>query len=182
MSSAFIRAVNFTLEHEGGYSHDLRDPGGETNFGISKRAYPHLNIRDLTREAAIDIYRRDYWEPSGCPSMPEPVAIAHFDCAVNSGLRRAAMVLQEAVGSVPDGVVGIDTLNRLEIALRKHGRIGVGMALIRGRVRFLIDLAQGQQQWTFLRGWMARCVDLAGVVSQSAGAASIPPRVDTAPA
>ncbi|WP_425526518.1 glycosyl hydrolase 108 family protein [Xanthomonas oryzae] len=49
------------LSHEGGYVNDPRDPGGETQWGISKRAYPELNIRALTRDQAIEIYRRDYW-------------------------------------------------------------------------------------------------------------------------
>ena len=35
----FDAAVSYVLKWEGGYSNDPDDPGGETNFGISKRAY-----------------------------------------------------------------------------------------------------------------------------------------------
>ena len=52
------------LSHEGGYVNDPRDPGGETQWGISKRSYPSVNIKALTREGAIEIYRRDFWERS----------------------------------------------------------------------------------------------------------------------
>ena len=38
----FATAVAFVLQHEGGYVHNPADPGGETKFGISKRAHPDL--------------------------------------------------------------------------------------------------------------------------------------------
>ena len=37
---AFERAVARVLSDEGGYVDNPADPGGETNFGISKREYP----------------------------------------------------------------------------------------------------------------------------------------------
>ena len=52
----FFEIVNHTLEEEGGYVNDPTDKGGETNYGISKRAYPKLNIFELTEDDAIDIY------------------------------------------------------------------------------------------------------------------------------
>jgi hypothetical protein len=65
MSEHFERAVAFVLRHEGGYVNDPRDPGGETKYGISKRAYPRLDIKGLTEADAKEIYRRDYWEKAG---------------------------------------------------------------------------------------------------------------------
>ena len=49
---AFDRVIDIVLAHEGGYSNDSVDPGGETNFGISKRQYPDVNIKNLTVENA----------------------------------------------------------------------------------------------------------------------------------
>lgn len=69
----------------GDYVNDARDPGGETNFGISKRSYPRVNIRDLTRDDAVAIYRRDFWDASNCDALPAKLAVALFDCAVNQG-------------------------------------------------------------------------------------------------
>ena len=57
----FKDAVKIILKHEGGYVNDPVDPGGETNMGISKRAYPYLNIKELTKKDAEDIYFKDYW-------------------------------------------------------------------------------------------------------------------------
>ncbi len=108
--SPFEKAVTFVLAYEGGYSHDERDPGGETNFGISKRSYPSLNIKTLTRDDAIAIYQRDYWNACKCGQLPSPIALMVFDCAVNQGVATAAYLLQEAVGVQQDGIVGTMTI------------------------------------------------------------------------
>ncbi len=56
----FAVALEKVLAHENGYVNDPDDPGGETKFGISKRSYANLNIKDLTREQAAEIYYRDF--------------------------------------------------------------------------------------------------------------------------
>ncbi len=173
---AFIRAVNFTLSHEGGYVNNPNDGGGETNFGISKRANPNVDIKNLTRDDAMAIYLRDYWEPAHCDAMPEAVGIAHFDCAVHSGIRRAALLLQVTVDTPRDGVIGLETLSALEVALRKRGLLGVARDLIRARIRFLVKLERQNNRWDFLEGFMVRCSDLMSEVSQLAGATVLPPR------
>ena len=61
----FLKAVNDLIDNwEGGYVNDPDDPGGETKYGISKRSYPTLDIRDLTKDQAIAIYYRDFWLPT----------------------------------------------------------------------------------------------------------------------
>lgn len=89
-TAEFDRAVDFVLKHEGGYVNDPRDPGGETKYGISKRAYPMLNIKDLSVEDAKLIYEKDYWLKAGCDKLEWPLCLVHFDTAVNMGLHRAA--------------------------------------------------------------------------------------------
>ena len=53
MFDYFIERV---LVHEGGYVNDPRDPGGETKYGIAKRSYPGVDIRNLTRAQAVGIW------------------------------------------------------------------------------------------------------------------------------
>jgi hypothetical protein len=89
MKETFPKALAFVLEWEGGYSLDPADPGGETNFGISKKAYPDLDIKYLTKEIASGIYYHDYWRPSGCEDLTWPYDLVVFDTAVNMGVRRA---------------------------------------------------------------------------------------------
>lgn len=102
----FDRAFTLLIGEEGGYVDDPRDPGGETKFGISRRAYPDLDIAALTLDQARAIYRRDYWQPLGCEDLSWPTALVLFDAGVNMGLRRATMLLQEALGEVADGIIG----------------------------------------------------------------------------
>jgi lysozyme family protein len=94
METNFQQALAFTLRWEGGYVNDPMDPGGETNFGISKRAYPHLNIKDLTKEQASEIYHRDYWIKAGCFEIAHPLDIVVFDTSVNLGVSRATDFLR----------------------------------------------------------------------------------------
>ena len=86
MNKNFDRAIDFVLRHEGGYVNDPRDPGGETNFGISRRAYPTLDIKNLTKEQATGIYRKDYWDKVGGDILPWPWDLILFDTAVNQGV------------------------------------------------------------------------------------------------
>ena len=57
--TTFDEIIDLTLEHEGGYVHDPSDLGGETNFGIAKRFYPDVDIKNLTKEGAKEIYKKD---------------------------------------------------------------------------------------------------------------------------
>jgi len=95
-----------TLAHEGGYVHDPADPGGETNFGISKRSFPELNIKTLSREQAVAIYCNHYWLTPRIDAI-DSFALARkiFDLGVNCGTRTAILMLQRAVNTVCLGQV-----------------------------------------------------------------------------
>lgn len=86
---SFEQALDFVLAREGGFVDDPADPGGMTKYGISKHAYPNLDIRNLTPELAGEIYRTDYWGPAGCDAFNPGMALALFDAAVNCGVERA---------------------------------------------------------------------------------------------
>ena len=62
MTDAFDRCLSVTLGHEGSdtITDDPRDPGGLTRWGISAAAHPGVDIRNLTRELAAEIYRTSY--------------------------------------------------------------------------------------------------------------------------
>ena len=55
MSAKFLLAIEEVLKNEGGYVNHPSDPGGATNFGITQRTYPRLNIRTLTVDQAKEI-------------------------------------------------------------------------------------------------------------------------------
>ncbi len=78
MSDEFNRFIERVLSHEGGYVNHPQDPGGETNWGITKRSAQATgyngSMRAMTREQSISIYREAFWERYRADQMPEAVA------------------------------------------------------------------------------------------------------------
>lgn len=99
----FDTAFDRLMGNEGGYVNDPNDPGGETNWGISKRSYPNVDIKNLTRDQAKAIYLRDFWSRINADKLPDGVAFQTFDFAVNSGIETAVRKLQRALGVADDG-------------------------------------------------------------------------------
>lgn len=111
-------AFDVLLKNEGGYVNDPRDSGGVTKYGISKKAYPDLDIKNLTIAQAMEIYHKDYWDRCKCDNIPDALSVAVFDFAVNSGVKTAIKKLQIALGVKADGIIGNQTLgacNRLPV-------------------------------------------------------------------
>jgi len=153
-------ALDFVLgdDIEGGYANDPADPGGETNFGICKRSYPDVDIKNLTKDGAKAIYARDYWAPIHGDELPDVVALVTFDCAINQGVGTAAKVLQEALlnqGRLPedaiDGRLGPQTLE----ALKPADPLWLATDMIFLRLGRYLDL----KTWgNFGKGWARRMV------------------------
>lgn len=155
----FDKAAAFLLAHEGGYVNDPADPGGETNFGISKRSYPTLDIARLTEDQARALYRRDFWDAYGYARfLNGDVAAKVMDLAVNMGPARAHLLLQRALRAggtivVEDGLLGPQTLGAV------NGSIGhVLLAALRseaaGHYRLLAERKSSRAR--FLDGWLRR--------------------------
>ena len=102
------------LGNEGSYVNDPHDPGGETNFGVSKRSYPGEDIAGMTIDRAKTLYLRDFWGPAGCDAMPDAAKFQVFDTAVNSGVRRAVCLVQQTVDATVDGILGPATLQSVQ--------------------------------------------------------------------
>lgn len=137
-SNNFVKALTFTLSHEGGYVNIPSDPGGETKWGISKRAHPTVDIRNLTEADAAQIYYDEYWVPSGCDGLDLPLQVAVFDTAVNCGVGRAKAWLK----NFPDPHIFLQ-------ARRTH-------------YYALVDNNEDMRK--FLNGWLNRLNDLTKLV------------------
>lgn len=84
--SDFEKAFAVVVGIEAGYTNNPRDPGGETKYGISKRAYPTRDIANLSLQDAKDIYYTDYWLKTVKPDDSTAYSLFVFDCAVNQGV------------------------------------------------------------------------------------------------
>jgi len=145
----FYEAIERVLKHEAGYVNNPLDPGGETKWGISKRSYPDLDIANLTREQAIEIYRRDFWDRIHAGELYDGVAYQALDFAVNSGIETAVRYLQRALDVADDGHWGPVT-KAAAAAMSETDQI---MNLVAERQDFQTRLST----WpTFGRGWARR--------------------------
>ena len=110
--------ITKVLEHEGGYVWDERDPGGETNYGISRKFLDSVGRSDdltegvFTRETAIEIYRTHFWKSYMEHIDGDIICLMLFDFGVNAGLDRAVKTLQKSLRIKEDGQVGPITLSR----------------------------------------------------------------------
>jgi len=158
----FLLAIEKILKAEGGYVDDPDDYGGETNFGISKRSYPELDIKVLTREEAIAIYKRDYWDKLRLDEANnQDIAEELFDTAVNQGWSAAADYLQEAINLlsyrpsiVQDGIVGPKTLS----AVNNCPYPGALLKILNGLqfVKYYEIVKKDTRQLKFFRNWLTR--------------------------
>ena len=160
----FAKSLAHVLEMEGGYSNDPYDPGGPTNRGITLAEYARFRnialdagsrarlIAELQRipDATVAaIYRQNYWLASCCQAFAPPLALMHFDAAVNHGVFGAIQMLQAVVGVAVDGEIGPQTLGA--IAARNAGDLVEAYAETRrARYRALPHF------WRFGRGWLRR--------------------------
>lgn len=113
-SDSFETCITVVLKNEGGYVNNPKDPGGETKYGICKKSYPNIDIKNLTISKAKEIYHKEFWEQIKGDSMPKAIALCVLDFAVNSGVSRSIMFLQKIAGTTADGKIGPQTLSKIE--------------------------------------------------------------------
>lgn len=160
---SFDKCFDRLIGHEGGYVNHPEDPGGETNWGITKRTAMaegyNGSMRAMTRDQAKAIYRKAFWERYKCEQLPKALAFQFFDVAVNSGFGNASRMLQRAVDVADDGVIGAVTLAKIkqtdenDILLRFNAE----------RLSFYTKLSTFN---TFGRGWVRRVADNLKYASQ----------------
>lgn len=153
----FDQALQRVLKHEGGYVDHPSDPGGETNYGITKAvAIQHGYtgpMRGISMFVVAEIYRKAYWDAMRCDDLPPDVRYPLFDAAVNSGTKQAAKWLQRALGVHDDSVIGPRTL----AAARSADPAQVAARLCGHRLAMVAGLKHFDQ---FGRGWSRRIAEV----------------------
>ncbi len=125
MQANYDKCLETILHHEGGYVNHPKDPGGETNLGVTKRVYLEhggtKDMKDLLVEDVAPIYKKGYWDKMKGDELPNGLDLCVFDFGVNAGPGRSAKFLQTMIGTVADGGIGPNTLKKLGEYVEKHG-------------------------------------------------------------
>jgi len=135
--NSFEKAFINTMGHEGKYSFDPIDPGGETYMGISRVYWPdwlgwrYIDAGETSRgleESVKQFYKQNFWNRfhgDALADISENIAIEVFDTAVNLGVHRAVEFLQDSLNilnvnqgiypdMIVDGLLGSRTLEHLK--------------------------------------------------------------------
>lgn len=155
----YDQAFDRLMGHEGGYVNDPKDPGGETNWGITwpvlheainrKLVPAETTIASLTRDQAKAIYKPLFWDAAGLDEYDPAVAFQAMDVAVNSGVTAATVLLQRAAGVAADGRIGPVT----RAAIKAKEKNDMLMLLTAERMEFQTKL----KNWPDAgKGWTRR--------------------------
>jgi lysozyme family protein len=152
VNTAFEDAFRTTLRYEGGYVEN--DAGkGPSKFGINKAANPDVDVKNLTKDQARELYKKRYWDAIGGDSLAakDPaLAKVAFDTAVNMGVGKAKQLVEQSQGD-PNAI----------LAMRQQ------------HYDKLIE-NDPKKFSPYKAGWQSRLADLAGSVIPSAQAGELP--------
>ena len=169
-NAAFAKSIDFLLKWEGGYVDHPNDKGGPTNRGITvpvlKVAYAqgvvkHCDIKALTKEEAMAIYKKNYWNRHGWNELAWPVCAATLDISVNHGARGWALIVQRAcnklgAGLTVDGKYGAKSKAALWSLAKKEPK-GLALAICEMKQDYYNRIVAGDEsQKVFLKGWTNR--------------------------
>lgn len=158
MQANYDKCLETILHHEGGYVNHPKDPGGETNMGVTKRVYEEWggtkDMKDLTFEDVAPIYKKNYWDRVKGDDLSSGLDLCIFDFGVNAGTGRAAKFIQKMIGVTADGGIGPQTLRALGIYEEEVG--GVAEVIKEYQIRRQEYYESLSTFKTFGRGWTRR--------------------------
>lgn len=140
-SGAVAAILAAVFAFEGGYVNDPRDPGGETNHGITvavARDHGYTGpMKDLPKEKATEIYLDDYITKPGYGELIAlSPAVGHkvVDAGVNTGTRQSSLWFQRSMNALSrggqdfpqinvDGKLGTGSIKAYEALRRVRGNV-----------------------------------------------------------
>lgn len=135
------RIWDFIKEHEGVYSNDKDDRGGETKFGIASRFHPGVDVKNITEQDARNIWENEYYKPSGADRMNPGIGLYLADAAFNQGLGGMRSIMQNAIHTT--NIDRMNTMNQRDVLEKIHNA--------------RMERYRGTPGWNkFARGWTRR--------------------------
>jgi len=169
----FIEAFRLIMDHEGGYVNDPDDPGGETYKGVARKmhskwegwttidllkrqsGFPANLERDAElREMIGTFYLNQFWNRiQGDEITNQQVAESIFDFAVNAGVQTAVVLAQMVVNAKADGVLGAETISKINSCDPKYFLAAFTVAKI---ARYVTIVKKRPTSRKYFYGWVLR--------------------------
>ncbi|MEI7503131.1 MAG: glycosyl hydrolase 108 family protein [Paludibacter sp.] len=163
------------LTHEGGYVNDPNDQGGETYKGISranhrnwagwtcidkykgKTDFPSILDKDVKLQNEIEeFYHIHFWSPLNADCITNQTnADSIFDFAVNAGLITSIQLAQTIIGTKADGIIGVQTLAKLNTVDSKHFQAAFTVGKIAYYV-YIVKRSPANKKYFY--GWVIRAL------------------------
>jgi lysozyme family protein len=170
MTTTVETLIDGVIEREGGFVDHPDDPGGATNFGVTRKALSEWlgreasveDVRNMSVEVAKAIYRSEYFIKPGLVDLPEVLHAVMLDAAVHHDPTDSIRMLQRVLsfwGMKPgpiDGLVGPRTMRAAETVCAIRPRVLI-VALIEHRRHYMENLVRNKPSLdVFFGGWMNR--------------------------
>jgi lysozyme family protein len=167
----FIKAYEKMIRNEGGYvNHKVAgDRGGQTFAGIARRFHPNwegwhlIDMNESNREESnrediipmvMSFYREKFWDRLKADQIHNQlIAESLFDFSVNTGLTTAIKLAQIVVNANPDGIIGSNTLEKLNATQEQLFITKYALAKV---ARYTNIVKRDRSQKKFLLGWLNR--------------------------
>jgi len=157
----FNQCLTIVLHEEGGYTNNPQDPGGITNFGITKTNWEEYvghpvsasDMQSLTVTMITPYYHSKVWNKLLCDQLPSGIDLCVFDFAVNGGPSRSAKFLQKIIGATQDGSIGPNTISLLNSYISKNSILDTINQFQNQRRVFYQSLPTFS---VFGKGWLSR--------------------------
>lgn len=174
----FKIAFQKTLLHEGNYSNDPSDLGGETYKGIArnmhaswsgwkiidtskkKSGFPATLNKDAELQKQVEeFYLVSFWGPLKAYDIQnQSNADSIFDFAVNTGIKNCIRIVQKVVGATEDGIIGNETLAKLN----EYNSILFRIEFTLAKIKYYIAITKKRPaNKKFLYGWIVRALEYA---------------------
>ncbi len=94
--------INYEIDHiEGASPIATKDNNGYlVKYGINQKENPDVDVKNLTREQAVDIYKKKYWDKASISKLSPEMQAAAFDTVVNHGISGGGNLIAQAGGDV----------------------------------------------------------------------------------
>jgi lysozyme family protein len=171
----FTRAFQLVIANEGGYVNDPDDPGGETYKGVARKifskwegwtkidllkrqpGFPGNLDKDVELQHDVEeFFRVNFWDKiNGDQIASQKMAESIFDFGVNAGVGTSAALAQMVVSADVDGVIGKNTVAKLNVFIPEHFLAAFTVAKI---ARYINIVKKRPASRKYFYGWICRAL------------------------